>query len=50
LGATGFMIAISVDLPVKRKMLEMVAFGLGSAGVTYVIGRIASILFGIEVS
>ena len=50
LGATGFMIAISADLPVKRKMLEMIAFGLGSAGVTYVIGRIASILFGIEVS
>ena len=50
LGATGFMIAISADLPVKRKMLEMIAFGLGSAGVTYVIGRIVSILFGIEVS
>lgn len=49
LSATGFIIAISADLPIKNKILEMVLAGLGSAAVTFMIGRVFSTLFGIEV-
>ncbi len=48
LAVTGSIIALSANLPVKRKVVEMVLFGLGSAAATFVIGRLASILFGIE--
>ncbi|MCP8309902.1 MAG: VIT1/CCC1 transporter family protein [Candidatus Methylarchaceae archaeon HK01M] len=49
LAFTGLIIAISANLPVKRKMLEMIIIGLGSAGATFLVGRAASILIGIEV-
>lgn len=49
LAMTAFMIAVSADLNVRRKIAEMVLAGLGSATLTYGIGRAASILLGIEV-
>ena len=49
LSATGFVIAISADLPVKRKMLEMILAGFGSAAVTFMIGRLLSAIFGVTV-
>ncbi len=49
LATTGFMIAISANLALKRKMIEMILAGLGSAGATFVIGRAASFLLGIEI-
>jgi len=48
LAVTGSIIALSANLPVKRKVVEMMLFGLGSAAATFIIGRLASILFGIE--
>jgi len=39
----------SANLPLKRKAVEMVLPGLGSAAVIFGIGRLASILLGIEV-
>jgi len=50
LSFTGFIIAISAEVNVKSKIVELVLTGLGSATLTYVIGRIASLLLGIEVS
>ncbi len=50
LSFSGFIIAISAGIKIKRKIIEMVLSGLGAAAITYVIGKIASILFGIEVS
>ena len=50
LAFTGFIIAISANLPIKKKILEMIIAGLGSAGVTYIVGKLASILLGIEVA
>lgn len=49
LGITGFVIAISANLGIKRKVLELIIAGLGSATVTFAIGKLASLLFGIEV-
>jgi len=49
LSATGFVIAISADLPVKRKVLEMILAGFGSAAVTFMIGRLLSAIFGVTV-
>ena len=49
LGITGFLIAVSAGLSIEWKMLELICAGLGSAVLTYGIGRIASILLGIEV-
>lgn len=49
LAITGSLIAILASLPVRRKALEMVLVGLGSAGSTFLIGRMASMLFGIKV-
>ena len=49
LAVTGSLVALSANLPVKRKAIEMVLLGLGSAAVTFGIGRLASILLGIEV-
>ena len=49
LGITGFLIAVSAGLSIEWKMLELICAGLGSAMLTYGIGRIASILLGIEV-
>jgi len=49
LSATGFIIAISADLPVKRKILEMILAGFGSAAVTFLIGKLLSAVFGVAV-
>ena len=49
LAFTGFIIAISASLAVKKKVIEMILAGLGSAGVTFIIGRVLSMLFGVEV-
>ncbi len=49
LSATGFIIAVSGGLSIRKTMMELVAAGLGSATLTYTIGRIASLLLGIEV-
>ena len=49
LSATGFIIAISADLPVKKKILEMVLAGFGSAAVTFLMGKLFSGIFGITV-
>jgi len=49
LAFTGFIIAISASLTVKKKVIEMILAGLGSAGVTFIIGRVLSMLFGVEV-
>ncbi|MCD6563625.1 MAG: VIT1/CCC1 transporter family protein [Thermoproteales archaeon] len=50
LAFSGFIIAISAGIKVKNKIMEMVFSGLGVAGITYIIGKVASILFGIEIS
>ena len=50
LAFTGFIIAVSAKLSIKKKTLEMILAGLGSAAVTFVIGRAASTVLGIEVS
>lgn len=49
LAMTAFIIAVSADLNVRRKITEMIVAGLGSATLTYGIGKLASILLGIEV-
>ncbi len=49
LAVAAFIIAVSANLPVKRKVSEMMIVGLGSAGVTFIIGRAVSTLFGINV-
>ncbi len=48
LAVSGTIVAISSGLAIKKKVLELVLSGLGSAIVTYGIGAVASILFGIE--
>lgn len=49
LALTGFIIAISASLDVREKILEFVVAGSGAAFLTYLIGSLASLLFGIEV-
>ena len=49
LAATGFIVALSANLPVGKKALEMVALGLCSAAATFAVGRLASALLGIAV-
>ncbi len=46
---TGFLIAVSANLPIKKKMLELTAAGIGAALITYGIGKIASLLLNIEI-
>ena len=50
LSITGFVIALLGNLSIKRKMIELVIGGLGSATLTFIIGRLASLLVGIEVA
>jgi len=50
LAFTGFIIAVSAKLSIRKKIFEMILAGLGSAAVTFAIGRFASIILGIEVS
>ncbi len=46
LAVTGLFVSIIGYMPPGRKVGEMILTGLGSAGVTYLIGRVASILLG----
>ncbi len=48
LGLTGSIIALSADLDIKKKSFEMIIIGLGAATITYLIGLIASTVFGIK--
>jgi len=50
LGFSGFFIALTAGISIKRKIIELVAAGLGSAVVTYLIGLAASLLLRINVS
>lgn len=50
LAVTGFIIAVSANLEIKRKILELIIAGLGSATITFIIGKIASLILGIEIS
>ena len=50
LSVTGFMIAVTASLNIKKKIVELLVAGMGSALATYTIGRLASILLGIEIS
>jgi len=50
LAITGFVIAVSAGIDIKTKMVELATVGMGSAILTYMIGRLASIIFGIEVA
>jgi len=49
LAATGFIIAVSAGLNYKYKMIELAAAGLGSATLTFLIGKAASIILGINI-
>ncbi len=49
LAATGLVVAISADMPAKRKMVEMMLVGLGSAGISFAVGRLASAILGTNV-
>ena len=49
LGITGFLIAVSANLDVKKKIIEMMLAGLGSAGITFLIGKLASAALGISI-
>jgi len=49
LGIMGFLIAITAELSIRIKVAELIIAGLGSATVTFAIGRLASALLGIEV-
>ena len=50
LSLTGFVIAISAGINIRNKIAELVLAGLGSATLTYIIGRIASLIVGVEIS
>ncbi|RLG73077.1 MAG: hypothetical protein DRO23_09560 [Thermoprotei archaeon] len=49
LAAMGFMVAMIAEISIKRKMLEMILAGLGSAALTFLMGKLASLIFGIHV-
>ena len=42
LAFTGFLIAVLANLPIRRRMLEMMVVGLDSAGASFLVGRVAS--------
>ncbi|PUA32174.1 MAG: hypothetical protein B7O98_05745 [Zestosphaera tikiterensis] len=46
---SGTLIAITSNLSIKKKALEMVLTGVASALITYLIGAVARLLLGIEV-
>ncbi|MCD6323734.1 MAG: VIT1/CCC1 transporter family protein [Desulfurococcales archaeon] len=50
LSVSGSLVALSAGLSMKKKAMELVLSGLGSAAITYLIGVAASIMLGIEVS
>ena len=45
----GFVIAVAAEISIKKKVLELIMAGLGSATLTFMIGKLASWLIGIEV-
>lgn len=49
LGLTGFIISVLGGIEIKRKILELILLGMIAASVTYLVGRIANILLGIEI-
>lgn len=49
LSLSGTLIAITSNLSVKKKALEMVLTGVASALITYLIGTIARLLIGVEI-
>lgn len=49
LSAIGFIIAVSAALSIRRKIMEMILAGFGSAVATFLIGKLFSIIFGIAV-
>ncbi len=49
ISGTGFIIAVSAELSIKKKMAELTIAGLGAAVLTFLFGRVASALLGIEV-
>ena len=49
LSVTGFIIAVSAGINIKRKVIEMVVAGLGAAVITYLIGYATSTILEIEV-
>ncbi|MCD6195170.1 MAG: VIT1/CCC1 transporter family protein [Staphylothermus sp.] len=49
LGGMGFVIAVIAEINIKKKMLELILAGIGSATLTFIIGKLASLLLGVEV-
>ncbi len=49
LSLTGFIISVLGGLRIKRKVVELITLSLVAATVTYVIGRTANIVLGIEI-
>lgn len=49
LGLTGFVISVLGGLKIKRKILELISLGMIAATFTYIIGRIANMVLGIEI-
>jgi len=49
LATMDFIVATVAEISIKRKMLEMILTGLGSAALTFLIGKSASLIFGISV-
>ena len=50
LGIVGLFTAIVSGISIKRKVLEMVAIGLGVSFITFIIGRLAGMILGVEVA
>jgi vacuolar iron transporter family protein len=48
LSVTGFLVAVLADLPPAKKIAEMLFIGLGTAAVTFGIGKLVSIFMGIQ--
>ncbi len=49
LAVMGFVIAVAAEISIKKKILELIMAGLGSATLTFMIGKLTSWLIGIEV-
>jgi len=49
LAVMGFVIAVAAEISIRKKILELVLAGLGSATLTFLIGKLASWFLGIEV-
>ncbi|ADY74026.1 protein of unknown function DUF125 transmembrane [Desulfurobacterium thermolithotrophum DSM 11699] len=50
LAITGSFVAFLSGISIKKKAIEMLMVGFAAAGFSYFIGRIANLLFGIEIS